>query len=274
MKIRTIRLRSGGGIVYTLWPLGDVHYGNASCDTKLFDETIRAIKEDEHALWLGMGDMVEAIAPNDPRWNAGGVDERVVNLASQDRIGDVYVDKMATKLRPIAEKCIGYGDGNHEVTFNRHYYTNISVRVLEAIGRPDMYNGWACLTRLAFEHTGGARTAVKVFSHHGWQSGRTDGAKVNESRRLMAYVDADIYLTGHSHSKFIVPNTRLDVNPSWTREVARTVYVAHTGSFLRTLEQNQVSYAERAGYPPTTLGPVRFTLRPTARATVHIEGHL
>jgi len=273
VRIRTVRLPFSGQ-TFTLWPLGDVHYGSANCDTALFDETIRAIKNDPDALWLGMGDMVEAIAPNDKRWNVGGVDERVVNLASQDRIGDVYVDKLATKLAPIAEKCIGYGDGNHEVAFNSHYYTSISVRVLEAIGCPDAYNGWACLTRLAFEDESNHRTALKVFSHHGWQAGRQDGAKVNESRRLMAYVDADIYLTGHSHSKFIVPNTRLDVNPSWTREVARTVYVAHTGSFLRTLQQDRVGYAERAGYPPTTLGSVRFHITPTRRGGVKIEGVL
>jgi predicted phosphodiesterase len=274
VRVRTVRLGFDSGTTYTLWPLGDVHYGSANCDTALFDETIRAIKNDPQALWVGMGDMVECIAPNDKRWNAGGVDEKVVNLASQDRIGDVYVEKLAEKLKPIADKCIGYGDGNHEAAFDSHYYTNLSVRVLERIGQPDAYNGWACLTRLAFQDGSNHRTALRIFTQHGWQGGRMDGAKVNESRRLMAYIDADIYLTGHSHSKFIVPNTRLTVNPSWTREVAQTVYVAHTGSFLRTLQQDRVGYAERAGYPPTTLGTVRFTITPTPYGEVHIEGIL
>lgn len=219
------------------------------------------IRQNPKALWIGMGDMVESIAPNDKRWHAGGVDEKVVNLASQDRIGDVYVEKLATKLRPIADKLICYGDGNHEASFNKHYYTNLSVRVLEALERPDAYTGWACLTRLAFsERT--HRTTIKVFSSHGWQGGRMDGAKVNEVRRLMAYVDADIYLQGHSHSKFVIPQTRLDCNPSWTKLIARKVYVAHTGSFLRTLQHDRVGYAEQFGYPPTTLGTVRFNITP------------
>ena len=89
-----------------------------------------------------------------------------------------------------------------------------------------------------------------------------DGAKVNEVRRLMAYVDADIYLQGHSHSKFVIPQTRLSVNPSWTKITAQKVYVAHTGSFLRTLQHDAVGYAECAGYPPTTLGTVKFLLHP------------
>jgi hypothetical protein len=272
VRLQTVRIPYEPGQVFTLYPLGDVHYGSANCDTELFDSTLSTIKNDPTALWLGMGDMVECIAPNDKRWNAGGVDERVVNLASQDRIGDVYVEKLAEKIAPVAAKCIGYSNGNHEAAFNKHYYTDLSVRILEAIGRPDAYIGWSCLTRLAFNN-GTHRTALRVFSQHGWQGGRLDGAKVNESRRLMAYVPADIYLTGHSHSKFIVPNTRVSYNPSWTKEVAEVAYVAHTGSFLRTLQQNHVGYAERAGYPPTTLGTVRFTIRPTYDG-VQVEGTL
>lgn len=252
-------------------PLGDVHFGSASCDVTAFDAAIASIRENPDALWLGMGDMVESIAPNDKRWHAGGVDERVVNLASQDRIGDVYVEKLADKLRPIADKLVCYGDGNHEATFDKHYYTNLSVRVLDAIGRPDAYCGWACLTRLYFEDASQHRHTVRVYSSHGWQGGRMDGAKVNEVRRLMAYVDADIYLQGHSHSKFVIPQTRLDCNQSWTKLIARKVYVAHTGSFLRTLQHDTVGYAERAGYPPTTLGTVKFTLRPVQNGQVQIE---
>jgi len=273
VRLNTVRLSYEPGETWTLYPIGDVHLGSANCDKGLFDATIKAVRDDDDALWIGVGDFIEAIAPNDKRWNAGGVDEAIVNLASQDRIGDVYVEKLADKLAPIAGKCIGYSDGNHEQVFNRHYYTNLSVRVLDAIGRPDCYVEWACLTRLAFEH-GTARTTLRIFSHHGWQGGRQEGAKVNESRRLLAYVDADIYLTGHSHSKFVVPHTRITVNPSWTKEVAKTVYTCHTGSYLRTLQQNHVGYAERAGFPPTTLGGVRFRLRPKHEGGVDIEAVL
>lgn len=273
MEINSVRIDHKHGESFTVYPLGDIHFGSANCDTHLFDETILAIRSDPRALVIGLGDMIESIAPNDKRWEAGGVDEKVIDLANQDRIGDVYVEKLANRLRPIADKFIAYGDGNHELTFKKYYYTNLSMRVLEAIGRPEIYTKWACLTRLSFKNENNEGAGLRIFHHHGWQGGRLDGAKVNESRRLMAYVDADIYLTGHSHSKFIVPQTRLATNQSFTKISAQAVYVAHTGSFVRTLQQGHVGYAERAGYPPTTLGTVRFVVTPGRRG-VSIEGIL
>ena len=170
---------------------------------------------------------------------------------------------MAAILAPIADKCIAYADGNHESSFNKHYYTNLGCRIMQVAGIPgDLYVPWASLTRLAFEDSANHRGALRIFASHGWQAGRLDGAKVNEARRLMAYVDADIYLQGHSHSRWVIPQSRIAVNPSWTRIDDQTVYIAHTGSFLKTLEHDQASYAERAGFPPTSLGVIRFNIAP------------
>jgi hypothetical protein len=272
MRLLTHPVRFKSGERFVLVPLGDVHFGSSNCDVDAFDEAIEYVRTTPNCLWFGLGDMCECIAPNDKRWHAGGIDERVVNLASQDRIGDVYVEKMAAKLAPIADRLVSYGTGNHEAAFLKHYYSDLSLRILDRIGRSDAYTEWASLTRLAFEDKHHHRFCVRVYASHGWQGGRMDGAKVNEVRRLMAYVDADIYLQGHSHSKFVIPQTRLDCNQSWTKLVARKVYVAHTGSFLRTLQQDSVGYAEQKGYPPTTIGTVKFLLTPNLNAgTVDIE---
>ena len=99
LRLQTRRIEYEPGDCYTLYPLGDVHFGSANCDVQAFDDVVMEIRQNPKALWIGMGDMVESIAPNDKRWHAGGVDEKVVNLASQDRIGDVYVEKLAWKLR-------------------------------------------------------------------------------------------------------------------------------------------------------------------------------
>ncbi len=271
MRAITHRITYVSGQSFHLYPLGDVHFGSANCATDLFDAVIREIRDDPDALWIGMGDMIEAIAPNDKRWQAGGIDEKVVNLASQDRIGDVYVEKMGDKLKPIAAKCVSYASGNHEQVFDTRYYTNLSVRIMQEAGIPsDRYADWAALVRLSFEE-GNHRNTLRVFHSHGWQAGRMDGAKVNEVSRLMSYIDADIYLQGHSHARFVIPRSRMMVNQSWTKVTEQKVYVAHTGSFLKTFEQDAAGYAERAGYPPVSLGIVKFFLHPNQNHGVRIE---
>jgi hypothetical protein len=263
--------------------LGDVHFGSANCDVALFDEVIAEIREDPYALWIGMGDMVEAVAPNDKRWQAGGVDDRILSMANQDRIGDVFVEKMADKLRPIADKLLSYGDGNHEETFNTHYYTNLSVRILDAIGRPECYTGWAAGTEVVF-NASGSRTALPIWHEHGWQAGRKDGAKVNNLDDLMGYIEGfRIYLYGHSHARLMKVKTKLTVDGSWRKLKAFDCYGAHTGSFLRTRQLAELAgdgtltsasgYAERKGYPTTSLGPIRFliTLRRNGNGVRSLE---
>jgi predicted phosphodiesterase len=261
VRLITRVVKSDLGEVWNLWPLGDFHLGSANCDTDLLDEAIRNVREDDHALWVGMGDMIEAIAPNDKRWDAGGIDEKIVNLASQDRIGDVFVEKLASRLAPIADKLVSYLDGNHERTFAKHYYTNLSERVLAAIGRTETYAATGAYVRIVFEDRNNHRCPVRLFQAHGYQAGRKDGAAINGLDDLMAvHRDCDIVLVGHSHKRLINTRTWLGTNPSFTKLKAGRCFGAHTSSFLRTYEIDQSSYAEVKLYPPTSLGPIRFSI--------------
>ena len=260
MRLNTVRLKVKSGQTITLYPLGDVHLGSANCDKQLFWHTVDEIRANPDARWLGMGDYCEWITPKDKRWQAGGIDEMIVNLASLDRIGDVYVEKMGSMLRPIIEKCWGMGDGNHEQHFADEHHTNLTQRIIQEAGGPGaLYLGWEALTRVAIT-VGNQHTALRILTAHGWQGGRMDGAKVNQMEKLLAWVDADIYLHGHSHSKFVVPVARLRTNPTFTKVAADECFVAHTGSFLRTYQQDAVGYGEKAGYPPTSLGVPYFLI--------------
>ena len=273
LKLNTIQLKTKSGQTFTLYPLGDIHLGSANCDKHLFWDTLAEIRANPDARWIGMGDYCEWITPKDKRWEAGGIDEMIVNLASLDRIGDVYVEKIADMLKPIMDKCWGMGDGNHEQRFNEQG-TNLTTRIIQAAGGAgSLYLGWESLTRVVFK-LNGANLPIRISCAHGWQGGRMDGAKVDAMEKLLAWIDADIYLRGHSHSKFVVPVTRLRTNQSFTKMVADRCYVAHTGSFLRTYQQDAIGYGERAEYPPTTLGVPRFLITPWRKHETnrHVSG--
>jgi len=251
------------GQTFRLVPLGDIHLGSANCDTKALWDAVLDIKTDPNARWIGMGDMIEAIGAKDPRFSSGGIDEKIVNLASLDRICDVYVEKASDILSHIADKCWSYGDGNHEQKANGFYATNLGVRILDRIGRSECYAGWSAMVDVRFEDDCNHRCALKLYHSHGWQAGRKDGAKVNGLDDLMGHIDGcRIYLQGHSHSRLVKTKTKLGANPSFTKERAFTCYGAHTGSFLRTYQTGHSEYAERAGYPPVPIGPLEFLITP------------
>jgi hypothetical protein len=270
LRLHTVREECGLNQTFHFYPLGDIHLGSANCDKGRLFEVVDAIRADVDARWIGMGDYVEWITPKDKRWHAGGIDEDIVNMANLDRIGDAYVDAVATILRPIMDKCWGMGKGNHEGTFEREHHTNLVQRILQAAGTPgDLYTGWAAITRVCFEDRNGHRSSVRIFHSHGWQAGRMDGAKVNQLDHIMGWIDGcRIYLQGHSHSRVVKTKTKLDTNPSFTKLTAYDSYGAHTGSFLRTYQQDATCYGEEHGYPPTSLGPIRFNLTPTTEGVI------
>lgn len=262
MKLHTVRETYTPGDVFTLYPLGDIHLGSANCDRGLLRETIQEIAEDPNARWCGGGDYCEFIAPDDKRWHAGGIDENIVTLRALDKLGDVYVDLLIDLFRPIINKCWWFLYGNHEESFEHRHHTDICDRILKALGRPELQSGWSAITRVEFDDGNNHRNAWRIFQAHGWQAGRLDGAKLNQCKLAISYIDADVLMWGHSHSRFMVPATRLETDAAFTKLIAHDIYVGHTGSFLRTYQQDATGYAERKGYPPTSLGPIKLRFRP------------
>jgi hypothetical protein len=266
MRLHTVRESCTLGQTFRLYPLGDIHLGSSNCDKTALFRVIDTIRADADARWIGMGDYVEWITPKDKRWHAGGIDQSIINMANLDRIGDAYVEKIATILRPIMDKCWAMGKGNHEGTFEREHHTNLTQRILQACDvTGDLYTGWAAITRIVFEDSASHRSSVRIFHSHGWQAGRLSGAKINQLDHLMGWIDGcRIYLQGHSHDRVVKTKTKLDTNPSFTKLTAYDAFGAHTGSYLRTYQQDATGYGEEKGYPPVPIGPPTFTLTPTS----------
>ena len=269
MRLRTVRLPYKEGDVYTLYAWGDWHRFSANCDKTALLETRDAIEADPKALYLHMGDGHECITPDDKRWHAGGIDERLVTFHDIDRLIDVAVEDAFNFERPVIAKCIGVHDGNHERTANKYNSTNIVQRKLRLLSTAaggeydDLYYPGHALTRLVFADKQRHTCTLVIQSAHGTQAGRMDGAKINRMKQMLAFFRADILLRGHSHSLFASPVDWLEGNAVHTHIVAHRGYVAHTGSYFRTYQQEATSYGETGDYPPTSIGCPRFLLYPS-----------
>jgi hypothetical protein len=272
VRLRTITEDFTFGQTFTFIPMGDFHLGSGNCDEKALCKWIKRIEDDPDARWVGMGDLVESIAPDDVRWNPLCIDP-TLTVKQTARIAKWYVEKLAEVISPIIGKCWSLNDGNHEDKFNSRYFCNILDDVRERLGAPaDLYQEWSSGTKVVFEDRHGHRRPVKIFQQHGWQSGRKDGAKINGLDDLIAVQTGyDIYLVAHSHSRLVKTFTSLTYNKAFDDLVAPVVFAGHTASFLRTYQLNKVGYGEKKSYPPTSIKPIRFSLTPTQEG-VEIEG--
>ena len=245
---------------FRLYPLGDIHIGTKHCTESDVQKVINEIKDDPGAIWVGMGDYGEFITPSDKRWDSQSIAEWL--QGKQDNIAEEQTKRLVSLLSPIADKCIGLLEGNHEDTIRRYLHIDVQTNLCDRLELENLgYSAWIRL-RFARENSNERHVYKCVFSHGaGWAI--TPGAKMNRLQRFMNSFDARIYGMGHMHDiiTHTVPYLELsDANLIKQKERVGAI----TGCWFKTYSQGvAASYGEKKSYPPTSLGCPVFVIKPT-----------
>ena len=262
---------------FRIVPLGDIHLGNAACDEKLFKAAVQRIADDERCYWIGMGDYCEFINRNDPRFSIGSL----ASWVRMKHLGDLAKaqrDRFLEFVEPIASKCLGLVEGNHERVIQKHYERSIYLDIVSSVkekGGFDAdhklalgYCGWLVLKfHRNPEGKRGSTSVIRVNLHHGFVGGRLAGAKALNMQRWLWTHDADLVIFGHSH------NTASQVECVESVSTAGRLIDHHrigcySGTFMSGAE-----YAEEKGYFPMPCTHIEVGLRPGAkdeRDRVHV----
>lgn len=265
MEFRTFTESYDSGETFTLYPISDIHFGTVSCSKKRIFKVRQEIISNPNARWIGIGDYLEWIDYKDPRFNPAILDTTIFSVENLHKMGDVGVRYLRDFFKPIIDKCWGMSDGNHEDKFQLRNDTVVVERLLELLGEEykDLYTQWTASTEVVFKDAAKHTCRLKIWSEHGWQAGRTQGATRNEMHKVPnEFPGHDIYLRGHSHHLFADPMTLVFRAPDTYKLYDKKVIVAHTGSYLESYHEGIVSYAEKAGYPPTALGGLKIQITP------------
>ena len=260
---RTITSKSKAD-VYRLYPLGDVHAGSKGCAESHIRARVAQIKADPLALWVGMGDMADAIIVPDKRYEPTMYAPWVVpdNVASSQR------KWLVDLLRPITSKCVCYLTGNHEQTIHKRYQQDITRDICDELAIP--YGGYSSFINLSFDHHR-HRVAWLIHAWHGAGAAQSEGARILRLMRLVNDIQADVYLMGHLHAVASYTPSRLWLSPQ--RKIKSTKLIAlMTGSWLRTYGQGEgISYGEEKGYRPSSIGCPCICFKPSNN-TAWLEG--
>ena len=211
-----------------------------------------------------MGDYIDCIQPNDPRFDSYSIDE-TYNVRDLSRLISKQIDDIKNYFLPIKDKIICLLTGNHEETIRTKFYRNVTLELCNTLGVK--YGGYDCFVRLACErevkNTVGDTTVYTIYATHGFGGARKSGAKINRLDDFANAFDVDIIMVGHEHKKIVSDSLKLRLNHTDKLRVdARKQVSVMTGSFLKGYIEGAHTYVESKGYAPNDLGVVKITIEP------------
>lgn len=234
----------------------DLHIGSKKCDMDLIKQRIERVKNDPNCYCVLLGD--------------------IVNNSTKSSVGDVYSEplspmeqiKIAIDLfRPIAGKIIGGTAGNHERRSYKQDGIDLLYFMFAELGIADRYSYSAALLFIRFGTNDKYRRRKMCYtvylSHGDGQGGRLIGGKANGLQRRGQIVDADIVITGHTHTPFTFRSMSYAVNYQNNSVREREQVFINASATLKYEE-----YAELYGMTPSSVVSPRFILNGHRREIV------
>lgn len=274
MIVRTVEVNYKYGDKFKLLPLSDIHYDgrgrNSLCDVA---KLRRDLKEqvDDKTMIVGIGDWFGGIIPSDVKRY-----RKEHDAAKGEDILDEQIEGMAEEFRPYKEQIYAIGDGNHEDTILAKCNTNLTKRLVNTLNtdikKPILYLGMSWLLQVRFQENKSRTRTMVIRGHHGWGGGsRTEGADITKFAHDVKFWQADLFLYGHVHKLKIndIEEGRVVGNNDWKTYRKRMVVC---GTYQRTYSKTEsTTYAEKKGYPPTTIKHPIIYLTPQWGSGVDIE---
>lgn len=259
---------------FTLVPIGDIHLGHVACDERLLAATIKRIADDPRCYWVGLGDYCEYINKADKRYDPEQV-APWVRSEPRGRMAQVQTERITELFKPIAHRCLGIVEGNHETAIRRKFEYDPYYEIVKAVhGAAQLpldtriglgFEGWLELRWYRMpEPKRSATHRLRVYLHHGFVGGRLAGAKALNMQRVLWNHECDLCLMGHSHNTSSGREAREALDRSG-RVVEHVGKGAFCGTFLGEPVSTESSpYYKEAGYFPTPRGTIEVELRPGA----------
>jgi len=230
--------------------LGDFHYGHNECDDYALRDMIHWIAGKDprtHGVIL-TGDNTENVLPSS---KGSAFDLKIPDPKKQ-------IEGIAKILKPIAPFILAMYDGNHSYRSQVAAGYRPDEEVAKLLGLESRFMGYSGYFRLALPQK------YLIWGEHGSSNSRTASGKIRVLTRMaVQHPGADLYVQGHIHHKFAIPDRVEVAEGNYIR--SRKIIFAANGSYLMGPE-----YAQRLGFTWGGPGAIRLELNAT-RKNIHAE---
>lgn len=253
-----------------IFNIGDDHEGTSLRHDDGWEQMIDMVRSEYKGVAdnyvVDHGDIIEAITPDDPRYDDSSGHTKVL----------AQIEEAISHRLPIADRMICILDGNHPKKLWR--FGDITKKICKDIHVP--FGTWTAIISYV---TCKGNPLFKQFASHGFGAGRStidepedreNSLKRTLRKKLSRQAgDCAIMSMGHSHLLLIKkPKADLYITSNATRvkqgytdpnncDISGASYIdpfnrwyVNTGSFYRLYGNDFSGYAEQAGYNPIELG--------------------
>ena len=226
--------------IIELHPMADLHIGDSQCDFKLIMDRIEYIKNTPNAYCILDGDLMDtAIASS-----IG--DTYAANLQPMEQL------KQCVKIfDPIKDKILAVLSGNHENRIWKSDGIDITEIMCSQLGIPERYSPTTALLFIRFGERKSnhhhRKQLYTAYVTHGSGGGRKEGGKVNRLADLASIVDADIYISGHTHLPVVFKEAFFRVSGSNSSVALVDKLFINLGASL-----DYGGYGDKAGFKPAS----------------------
>jgi hypothetical protein len=169
---------------------------------------------------------------------------------------DSLVSTAADWYKPYAQNIALLGDGNHETSIKGRHETDLLERLSErlrsggGITRHGGYFGWV---RFMFTRRNSGRSSFRLAYNHGWGGGGPVTKGLIDFNRLAEWADADMFVTGHIHTKNYTQVKRLRLSDS-NEPRQDTMHYVRCGSYKDEFQYGEGGWHVERGQGPRPLG--------------------
>ena len=231
----------------------DVHKDSKKCDTRLlkkcFDEAI-----EKNAIIIDNGDWFDVMG--------GKYDKRSTksDIKPEFQFGnyfDLVIEDSVEFLKPYAKNIAVLGEGNHEQSVNQRHERNLTKTLIKELNQHggniihQQYSGFIKFQfKTKHKNSTGGRTSLTMYRHHGMGGNAPVTMGVINTSRTQVQIDADIYVYGHIHQKWLVYRTKMGISQDGVLKVKDQVHIQ-----LSTYKDSKESQWEVSkNFQPPSLG--------------------
>jgi hypothetical protein len=243
--------------------IGDFHEGNANVDYTALKKAVRQIAADPgpKVVFL-MGDFIEAIMPDDKRWEPAAV-YRGYALRDLKNLPYLQADNICDILEPISKDVRAILVGNHEGAYIKRHFGDIYGHMAKRFPNATKLGGCGFF-RVYLDPKGENGRAFDFALKHGISGGgKMLGYVINKVRESFEFEMADFCIMGHLH-KLVAQKVRYrQLNHTGNNIMEYKMWYGCSGTFKRTYVMGNADWYEPRGREEADIGYLKATMSVT-----------